>query len=417
MKKLLFFSLLIAISIQSAFAQNFPVITSWDINTSGATGYAGILSNCQTVQFDSNNVYISCTCIPGYSIGPWTGDPNIPANQNFVYKMARNPQQNTGTLTAVGLGHIGVWSNGVSIFNSQDANSYNNLGYWHQNAYYFEGSSFDNCLGHPQQNGEYHTHVNPKCVYNDLDSTHHSPIIGYAFDGYPVYGAYGYANTDGTGGIKRMTSSYQLRTNMVNRDTLPNGTILSSADYGPPVSTSYPLGDYTEDYLYTAGSGTLDAHNGRFCVTPDYPLGTYAYFVTIDSHQTPVYPYTIGLTYYGVVQTGNTGPGSGHNTPPNGTKVYVPPTTTGVAEINKSIKFTIEPNPTKDFSYIYFDALSDNNITATLFNVQGKLLKTYNNWHTSIGYAVDMTAYPAGMYFLHLQTAKNYVVQKIIKIN
>ena len=52
--------------------------------------------------------------------------------------------------------------------------------------------SFDDCLGHPAPNGEYHLHVNPTCLYDDSDDQNHSPIIGYAFDNFPIYGAYGY---------------------------------------------------------------------------------------------------------------------------------------------------------------------------------------------------------------------------------
>lgn len=416
MRKLFISLSLLTAGMQQSFAQ-IPVITSWIVNTTGATGYSGIPSNVQTDQFDSNYVYISCASIPGYSIGPWTGDPNIPSNQNFVFRIPRAPQQNTGALDSVGLGQMAVWSNGVAAYNASDAMTYNNDGVWHRNAYYFEGSSFDNCLGHPDQSGCYHHHVNPTCLYNSKDSTHHSPIIGYAFDGYPIYGAYGYANpTNASSGIKRMTPSYQLRTKMVNRDTLPNGTVLSSANYGPAVSASYPLGDFLEDYTYVASSGDLDEHNGRYCVTPDYPGGTYAYFVTIDAKQTPVYPYVLGYTYYGIIATGNTAPKGGHNTPPSGTKVYTP-VVTGINEVAKTITCTLEPNPTEDYTYIYIDPASDNNITATLYNSQGQLLKTYQNWHPSISYALNLTEYPAGIYFLHLQTEKNHVVQKIIKVN
>lgn len=414
MKKVILSLLFVAACMQYSSAQ-IPVISSWIVNINGDTGYAGIESNCQTVQFDSTDVYVSCTCIPGYSIGPWIGDPNIPSNQNFTYKITRNPSKNTGTPVTVGLGHIGVWTNGVSVFNSQDAQSYNNKNIWHQNAYIFEGSSFDSCLGHPDQSGEYHHHVNPRCLYNDEDSTHHSPIIGYAFDGYPIYGAYGYANPNGTGGIKRMTPSYQLRTKMVNRDTLPDGTVLTPTNYGPTVSPSYPLGDYVEDYVYDSGSGDLDSHNGRYCVTPEYPGGTYAYFVTIDSKLKPIYPYTLGLTYYGNVQMGNTGPTGGHNTPPAGTKVYTPPA--GISEVSQQkISYTLSPNPVEDYTYIYFAPNSDNNISASLYNSQGQLLQTYTNWHTSMSYAINMTSYAPGIYFLRMKTDKNYTVQKIVKI-
>ena len=104
--------------------------------------------------------------------------------------------------------------------------SYNNAGVWNQNALYYEGISFDACLGHPAPGGNYHNHVNPSCLYNHNNSSVHSPILGYAFDGYPIYGAYAYANADGTGGIARMVSSYQIR-QIADRNSLPDGTILS----------------------------------------------------------------------------------------------------------------------------------------------------------------------------------------------
>jgi len=235
-----------------------------------------------------------------------------------------NPQENTGVLINTGLGHIGVWRNGVSIFNAKDAFSYNNQGIWFQDALVFEGSSFDACLGHPSGNGEYHHHVNPTCLYNDSDEANHSPIIGYAFDGYPIYGAYGYSSPlDPSSTIARMQSGFQLR-NISSRQTLPDGTSLPSYQYGPAINSQYPLGSFLEDYEHLVGLGDLDEHNGRFCVTPDYPEGTFAYFVTIDNYLDPVYPYVIGPTYYGTVPSGNTGPQSGHNTIPVNATNYDP---------------------------------------------------------------------------------------------
>src|ERR1041385_9175186 len=235
MKRLYFLTAAFLCLINNIYAQLTSEITSWIINTNGATGYAGIPSNVQQVQYSANNVYVSATCIPGYNIGPWPNNPNTPANQNFVFKITRHPVQNTGTATAVGLGHIGVWSNGVSIFNAKDGMSYNNGGVWNQNAIVVEGSSFDECLGHPAPNGEYHHHLNPVCLYNDKDSTHHSPIIGYAFDGYPIYGAYGYYHGEDLH-IIRLRSSYRLR-NITDRTTLPNGTKLNAGQYGPAISS------------------------------------------------------------------------------------------------------------------------------------------------------------------------------------
>jgi hypothetical protein len=399
MKKLTLLSGLFIASI-STHAQLTPEITSWLVNTTSAVGYNNIPSNVQTVQYSATQVYVSCTCIPGYSIGPWIGNPNTPSNQNFVFAITRSPQQNTGTPTAVGLGHIGIWTNGVSVFNVSDAMSYNNAGVWNRNAYYWEGSGFDNCLGHPQQQGEYHHHVSPTCLYNQADSMNHSPIIGYAFDGFPIYGAYAYTNTNGTGPIKRMKSSYVLSTATTRAN-------------GPAVNSSYPAGCFIEDYSYVANSGDLDARNGRFCVTPEYPNGTYAYFVTIDANLDPVFPYTFYGTYYGVVQSGNTGPGSGHVTITEATTVYTP---TGVAElVNPTIKFQLLPNPVEDYAFIYLDPASKNNLTGKLYNSRGQLLQTIENMQPSIAYSLDMTTYPSGIYLFTLESGESKVTQKIIK--
>jgi len=401
---------LILLFTMQASAQLGPVITCWILNRTGATGYGGIETNVQLVQYDKSNVYVSCTCIPGYSIGPWSGDPNIPSNQNFVFKITRSPQKNSGTPDSTGLGQIGVWTNGVVAYNAEDGMTYNNAGIWHRNAYYFEGSSFDDCLGHPDQSGCYHHHVSPKCLYTITDSTQHSPLIGYAFDGYPIYGAYGYTNPNVAGSVKRMRSSYQLR-HMAQRDTLPNNTVLPVSEDGPAVSASYPLGDFLEDYIYVDSSGDLDAHNGRYCVTPEYPSGIYAYFVTLNASLLPAYPYVLGPTYYGVVQAGNTGPKSGHNTPVDSTTLY-----TAVKNVKKQINLSLDPNPVTDYAYFYIDPASDNNISGGLYDATGKLLKSYQMLQPSMSYSINFTNYPPGVYFLHLQTVNTSFTKKIIKI-
>jgi hypothetical protein len=65
-----------------------------------------------------------------------------------------------------------------------------------------------------------------------------------------------------------------------------------------PNTTTYPLGLFIQDYTFT-NSGDLDQFNGRFSVTPDFPAGTYAYFLTVDGSGNPAYPYMIGNNFYG----------------------------------------------------------------------------------------------------------------------
>ena len=61
-----------------------------------------------------------------------------------------------------------------------------------------------------------------------------------------------------------------------------------------PSTTTYPLGTFIDDYTFNDGSGSLDKNNGSFCVTPEYPEGTYAYFTTVDSNGDPLFPYIVG---------------------------------------------------------------------------------------------------------------------------
>lgn len=399
--------LLLCISLV-ANAQITPEISSWIINTTGATGYNNIPSNVQKVQYSDSNVYVSASCIPGYDIGPWQGNPNTPKNQNFVFKITRFPKMNPATPINTGLGHIGVWTNGVSIYNPKDGMSYNNQNVWNQNAIVVEGPSFDNCLGHPAPNGEYHHHLNPHCLYNDSLTSEHAPIIGYAFDGFPVYGAFGYANQNGTGGIKRMQSSYHLR-NITKRTTLPNG--LPAASAGPDVSTRFPLGYYVEDFEYRAGSGDLDEHNGRFCITPEYPNGIYAYFVTLDSNLKAAYPYVLGISYYGLVPAGNTGPGSGHNTIRETVITYNG--TTEIKETKLNLDASIFGNPAKSIISIFINEKAPNNLKAALINLNGQPIQQWKYLQPGFHYTFDISEFENGLYFIKIFNDKFQQTKKV----
>lgn len=410
MKKLLLLLSAVGSTIINHAQTTGPEVTCWMINTTGETGYANIATNVQQVQYSTDNVYVSCTCIPGYDIGPWAGNPNIPINENFVFKITRHPQENTGTKTNTPLGHIGVWTNGVSMFNAKDAMTYQGQGVWEQNAIVVEGAGFDDCLGHPAPNGEYHHHLNPTCLYYDNDASAHSPIIGYAFDGFPMYGAFGYANTDGTGGIRRIETGYRLRS-ITDRTTLPNGTALSTNQYGPAVNQQKPLGYYVQDFEYVQGFGDLDQHNGRFCVTPEYPNGTYAYFVTLDANLQGAYPYTVGPTYYGTVPAGNTGQQSGHNTVSEPVVTYTP-TSTAIADISTT-NISLYPNPASDYIQVVFGN-SDEQRTVKVYDVKGELVASINS--TDATTRVDASTLSKGLYLVQISTASGVQYQsKIIK--
>lgn len=387
-----------------AEAQPDPLITTWQLNTTGTTGYNNQAADVQRVQYSAGSVYVSCSAIPAYTIGPWPGQPTQgPVAQNFTFRFTRTPQPNTGTPTVVPGGHIGCWKNGVSVFNAQDATSYNNQGVWFQNAVVVEGRGFDACNGHPTPQEEYHNHVNPRCVYDDRDSTRHAPIIGYAFDGYPIYGTYGYASaTAGSGRIKSMKSSFRLRP-ITLRTTRPGSTVVLPANQqGPAVSTRYPLGYYIYDYEYVAGLGDLDEHNGRWCVTPEYPQGTYSYFVTLNSFYEGVYPYTLGTSFYGVVPNyGNIGPNSGHVSINESVTSYLGPLATRRAAAGLTL--SCAPNPASTTLTFTYTDTQRRALRAWLVSPLGQAVTPPVTVQATTPHTLELGHLPAGVYFLWLE--------------
>jgi hypothetical protein len=213
-----------------------------------------------------------------------------------------------------------------------------------------EGFNFDYALGHQPPTGIYHTHQNPiglryqlgdhvdynSTTKNYSESTNavtkHSPILGWAHDGYPIYGPYGYSSaSNSASGIRRMVSGYVKRDGASNTDNV--ATNLSTipawyarfrqAHFGGSYSTAastarsatnstYPLGVFAEDFSYLGDVGyaqgndfDLDEYSGRWCYTPEFPGGTYAYFVTLDSSNNAAYPYVLAYEFYGSATGGS----------------------------------------------------------------------------------------------------------------
>ena len=119
------------------FGQLSPAITSWLQNTTVTGTYYvsgnstpianNILVNCQTVQYSANNVYVSTKGVPSYITGPFLdGNPSQASNQNAIFKFPLNPTQNTGTATSTTGGNIGVFINGVAMFDYRDGASWKN---------------------------------------------------------------------------------------------------------------------------------------------------------------------------------------------------------------------------------------------------------------------------------------------------
>ncbi|KAB2646366.1 MAG: YHYH protein [Verrucomicrobia bacterium] len=377
-------------------------------NTGGAAQALPAYSDVQRIRYTATDLYINANGLASYTMGPWfTSGGGLfgfwPLARDYQIRITRSPAPAIPTKTKHPGGMIGMMVNGVAIYDLGDAFSFHQTannpsvtgtdgmggtgdGYWSRDALAVEVVTFDPGFAHqPGNNGQYHYHAEPKALryqlgdnmtatYNPMKNTytysetdpsgsltplHHSPILGWAYDGYPIYGPYGFSSaTNPPTVITRMRTGFVLRNGQNGTQDLrvsgrislpkwaaiaqgftnansPNPYPLASNQYGPTTSyqtvgpggtTTYSLGRYTGDYDYLGDltnsiTGTnfqkgvefdLDQYNGRNCVTPEFPGGTYAYFIAIDTNGAPAFPYMLGKEYYGVPNAGNatTVPGS-----------------------------------------------------------------------------------------------------------
>ena len=341
--------------------------------------------------------------------------------QNYVFRFPRNPVPATTHVTSPKVGAIGSLLNGIPIYGLTNANSWNGtanvpapggLGIWNVEVGLSEGFVLDTAFGaHPQQAGAYHSHTTPYRFYKNTPTTQHSPLVGFAFDGYPVYGPYGYSNpNDATSAVTRMKTGYSLRSITV-RHTLPDGTSLTSAQYGPDVTSTYPIGFYCEDYEWLAANGgDLDQYNGRQCVTPEYPSGTYAYFVTVDAAGAAAFPYYIGIDYYGVPDQGNFGTSVLHM-PASAPSCIFPVTNAIENLVPDCSKFKVFPDPAYDHISLVTEANSFTDVV--IYDQVGRNVLSKTIDQTIIEMKLN---FATGLYFVKCTNRNSGVteVQKLI---
>jgi hypothetical protein len=315
--------------------------------------YCGV----QAILSSSNWIYVRSTGLGSQVMGPWENGrfPNLPVDRHFIFAFPRHPTVQTSQAYNR-LFEIGLFVDGVRMFDATDAFSYSHEngedasppagvgqgdGIWNRNALPNEGRTFDAAFAHQENRGTYHYHAEPIALRYELGdhvdfdpatktyresrgpAVKHSPILGWMHDGYPIYGPYGFSDpANPASGVRRMVSGFVLRNGrngadnltLTGRRALPawearenhRAAALENLETGPDVGAQYPIGHYIEDYAYlgdlgkTAGKDfDLDELNGRWCVTPEFPGGTYAYFTTIDASGRPVYPYNMGRRYHG----------------------------------------------------------------------------------------------------------------------
>ncbi len=108
-------------------------------------------------------------------------NPNSIRSQGVRYSLPRHPRA-ASIPSCLSMGPIGIAKDGVAIFNALDAVDRDAVAHEVQ----------DLCGGHPQQSGLYHYHDIPSCLTRGESKHRVSGLVGYALDGYPIYGPRGH---------------------------------------------------------------------------------------------------------------------------------------------------------------------------------------------------------------------------------
>jgi len=223
-----------------------------------------------TIEVVGDQRIIKSNGIPNHKTGqfPNRGNPNTITVQQHEYRVPANPK--VADQVSPMHGEFGVAINGVP-FDPGAGEFYDGERGWQ-----YEPLSGAIALGidvshaHVQPTGKYHYHGLPTGLLDsvEMNSSKHSPLIGWAADGFPMYAVYGLSDPKKSdSSITAMKSSYRLKKGNRPGGNAPDG------EYD---------GTFVRDYEYVEDSGDLDECNGRLTITPDYPDGIYAYFMTED---------------------------------------------------------------------------------------------------------------------------------------
>lgn len=259
--------------------------------TASATNRNGTANNNDDVLFTANlsidvvNGLCNFTTngIPNHDMQDTANFANPVATQNDIYRVTATPQFTGTNFYTTVTQEQGIYLNGVKIDLFAAAclgvgnervgcgpNTVPPATEWRFDPM-FAGSAFqtDSHNAHTQPNGAYHYHGSPNALF-DLTGATESGTVGFAADGFPIYGLY----ILDQGEVREVQSSYQLKAG--NRPVLNLGGTSAQHSEQPYDGT------FRQDYEYVAGSGDLDECNGMF------RDGTYGYYVTNG------YPYIVG---------------------------------------------------------------------------------------------------------------------------
>jgi len=245
-----------------------------------------------SVSVDNSNLYVKSNTIPNHSIdglhyehsGHATLDGDTVEFNEVTYNIPKRDLQQIsaiGNTDKQGSGPVAVAINGIPVYNIHSKESWNNEDEWHYSTVTKEHND-DETEHASADDGILHYHVfSPRVVgLSEWSTTEHSPIVGWALDGLPIYGPYGYADPDdSTSAITRIQSPWNVRSG--SRLTGPGGAY---------------TGQFVEDWEPTGSGDTYtNSYNVRYAKTPDSPDTKIRFYVaTVDENNKPTFPYHVG---------------------------------------------------------------------------------------------------------------------------
>ena len=191
------------------------------------------------------------------------------------------------TNTAVTSNTIAITTTGTALNNPTSTKSWNNENQWYYSRTYRNEIT----------EGAVYTITPASAGLSAWSTTTHSPIVGWSFDGLPIYGPYGYAhyNTNGQvsdSSITNIKSAFELKAD--ERTTGPRGA--HTGEFIQDYTYNVALGG-TTGYVGNTGKGNIAKYNMRWGVTPESPTTPiYFYVATQDDTGAPMFPYAIGGT-------------------------------------------------------------------------------------------------------------------------
>ena len=273
----------------------------------------------QVVRFGDDIGYNSAGCNLGY----WPPGPGCPTAQNRTFNFPMQPLRATQTISTT-LGAIGLWVDGTAVYNWSDAQSYMNGHVWWNAAMAFEVYDMDICPGHAAM-GDYHHHSYSDCMAQLVGDTGagHSPVYGFAADGYPIYGPWEAAGVLAQSGWR--TRDYDdpasptgcgmahVRNCLLRNPLDPSQGTVPSGQTGPRTDSHRddPVGQRDLGHVGHLFPGLLVRYSCTTCLDPhnghdEHDGRGYHYHVTAQAgpwgHLVAVFPYVLGPTYAGQLQ-------------------------------------------------------------------------------------------------------------------